>query len=62
MRWAGHAAHIEEKRRGVYRESVGNPEGNRTLGRPRRKWKDINMGGAWTGSIWLRKGKGGGHL
>jgi hypothetical protein len=25
------------------RASVGNLEGKRTLGRPRRKWKDITM-------------------
>jgi hypothetical protein len=27
-------------RRGVYRVLVGNPEGNRPLGRPRRRCKD----------------------
>ena len=32
-------AHIEE-RRGVYRVLVGNPEGKRPLGRPRRRWED----------------------
>jgi hypothetical protein len=26
--------------RGVYRVLVGKPEGNRLLGRPRRKWED----------------------
>ena len=26
--------------RGVYRVLVGKPEGNRPLGRPRRRWKD----------------------
>jgi len=55
--------------RGVYRVLVGNPEGKRPLGRPRRggriilrwifrKW-DL---GVWTGSSWLRIGTGGGHL
>jgi hypothetical protein len=39
MRWAGHVARMEE-RRGVYRVLVGNPEGKRSLGRPRRKWED----------------------
>jgi len=30
--------------RDVYRVSVGSPEGNRPLGRHRRRWKDnINM-------------------
>ena len=39
MSWAGHVAHIGE-RRGVYRVLVGRPEGKRPLGRPRRRWKD----------------------
>jgi hypothetical protein len=55
-------------RRGAYRALVGKPEGRRPLGRPRRRWEDnIKMdlrevgwvGGAWTGSIWLRIGTGG---
>jgi hypothetical protein len=28
------------ERRGVYRVLVGKPEGNRPLGRPRRRWED----------------------
>ena len=28
------------ERRGVYRVSVGKPEGKRPLGRPRRRWED----------------------
>jgi hypothetical protein len=32
MRWAGHVAHVGE-RRGVYRVSVRKPEGKRSLGR-----------------------------
>jgi hypothetical protein len=28
------------ERRGAYRVLVGNPEGNRPLGRSRRRWKD----------------------
>ena len=39
MRWAGHVAHMGE-RRGLYRILVGKPEGKRQLGRPRRKWED----------------------
>jgi len=39
MRWAGHAARMEE-RRGVYRVLVVKPEGKRPLGRPRRRWED----------------------
>jgi len=39
MRWAGHVAR-RGARRGVYRVLVGNPEGKRSLGRPRRRWED----------------------
>jgi hypothetical protein len=39
MRCVGHLALIRE-RRGVYRVLVGNPEGKRPLGRPRRRWED----------------------
>jgi hypothetical protein len=53
--------------RGAYRILVGRPEGRRPLGRPRRiilKWifKKWDGGGAWTGLVWLRTGKGGGLL
>jgi hypothetical protein len=39
MRWAGHVARMGEKRN-AYRLLVGNPEGKRPLGRPRRRWVD----------------------
>jgi hypothetical protein len=39
MRWAGHVARMGEKRN-VYRLLFGKPEGNRPLGRPRRRWID----------------------
>jgi len=39
MRWAGHVARMGE-RRGVYRVLVGEPEGKRLLGRPRRRLED----------------------
>ena len=39
MRWAGHVACMEEGRR-VYKVLVGKPEGNRPLGRPRRRRED----------------------
>jgi hypothetical protein len=39
LRWAGHVARMGEGR-GVYRVLVGNPEGKRPLGRPRRRWQD----------------------
>ena len=53
MRWAGHVARKGEGR-GVYRVLVGEPEGRRPLGRPRRRWEDnIRMDlrevGVWTG-------------
>jgi hypothetical protein len=37
MRWAGHVARMGKKRT-AYRLLVGNPEGKRPLGRPRRRW------------------------
>ena len=57
------------KRSGIYRVLIGKPEGDRPLGRPRRRWKDNikkdlqEVGcGVWTGWIWLRIGTGGGHM
>jgi len=44
IRWAGHVAHMGEKR-GVYWVSVGKTEGKRPLGTPRHRWEDnIKMG------------------
>jgi hypothetical protein len=39
IRLACHVARMAEDR-GVYRVLVGNPEGKRPLGRPRRRWED----------------------
>ena len=39
MRWAGHVVRIAE-RSGVYRVLVGKAEGNRPVGRPRRRCVD----------------------
>jgi hypothetical protein len=39
MRWVGHVARMVEGGV-VYRVLVGNPEGKRPLGRPRRRWED----------------------
>jgi hypothetical protein len=56
MRRAGHAALMGEKRN-AYRISVGEPEGKRPLGRPRRRWEDNikmdlrEMG--WGGMVWI---------
>ena len=41
MRWAGHVAHMGE-RRGVYRVLVGKTEVNTPFGRPRRRW-EVNI-------------------
>jgi hypothetical protein len=55
--------------RGAYRVLVGKPEGMRPLARPRRRREDnIKMDlrevgwGAWTGSMLLKTGTGGGLL
>jgi hypothetical protein len=37
--WEGHVARMGE-RRNAYRFLVGKPEGERPLGRPRRRWVD----------------------
>ena len=39
MRWAGHVAHMGE-RRGLYIVLVGIPERKRPLGRPMHRWED----------------------
>ena len=39
MRWAAYVSRMGEDR-GVHRVLVGKPEGNRPLGRPRRRWVD----------------------
>ena len=68
IRWVGHVERMGEKR-GVCRVLLGEPEGKRSLGRPRSRWEDnIKMDlqevgcGIWTGSSWPRIGTGGRHL
>ena len=39
MRWAEHVARMNE-RTGVYRVSMGKPNGRTPLGRPRLRWED----------------------
>jgi len=54
VRWAGHVARVGEGS-GVHRVLVGKPEGNRPLGRHRRRWEDnikmdlreVGGGGDW---------------
>jgi hypothetical protein len=56
VRWAEHVARMG-KGRGVYRVLVGRPEGKRPLGRPRRRWEDINIDLTETGidgANWIR--------
>jgi hypothetical protein len=56
MRWAGHLARLGENRN-AYRTLVGNPEGKRLLGRPRRRGVDnIKMDlreTGWDGMDWI---------
>jgi hypothetical protein len=56
MRWAGHVAQMGTKRN-AYRILVGNPEGKRPLGRPRRRWVDnikIDLRKiGWDGMDWI---------
>jgi hypothetical protein len=59
IRWSGHVARIGEKR-SAYRILVGNPEGKRRLGKPRRSWednikKDLREIG-WGGMDWIYVG------
>jgi hypothetical protein len=61
------ACSTKGKNGNAYGIFVGNPEGKRPLGRPRRRWVEINMdfreredGMVWTGSIWLKLGTSGG--
>jgi hypothetical protein len=58
IKWAGHVACMGEERK-VYKDLVGKPEGNRPLGRPRRRWEDgIRMDlkeiGLWGGANWIQ--------
>jgi hypothetical protein len=42
MKWTGYVACIGEMRT-AYKIVIGNPEGNRTTGRPSHRWEDIKM-------------------
>jgi len=42
MRWAGLVARIGEGR-GVHRVLLGKPERKRPLGRPRRRWEEMDL-------------------
>ena len=50
------------RRRGACRVLPGKPKGKRPFGTPRRRWEDnieMDGGGAWIVSIWLRIRTGG---
>jgi hypothetical protein len=55
-RWAGQVARMGKKRN-VYTILVVNPEGNRPLGRPRRRWVNNNKidltETGWVGIVWI---------
>ena len=64
MRWTGYVTRMGN-RRGL----VGKTEGNRTLGRPKRRWRDnikLYLQEVGLGDmdllIWLRTGTDGGRL
>jgi hypothetical protein len=40
MRWAGHVARMERKKRNAYMILMGKAGGRRPLGRPKRWWVD----------------------
>ena len=69
MNWARHVARMGD-RRGACRVLVRIREGRKALGRPGRRLEDnvkmvlleMGLGGAWTGSIWLRIRTGHGLL
>jgi hypothetical protein len=56
MRWAGHGAHMGEKRN-ANRSLVGRPEGKRPLGRPICRWVDNiktdHRETGWGGMDWI---------
>jgi hypothetical protein len=62
----GTACSTNGARRNAYRILMGEPEGKRPLGRPRRRWLDnikIDLREIeWTESIWCRRGTIGGIL
>jgi hypothetical protein len=55
MRWVWHVTRMREKRN-AYRILVGDPEGKRPLGRPRRRWEDnikMDLRIGWDGIDWI---------
>jgi hypothetical protein len=69
MRWTEHVTRRGEKRNAYNVFFMGKTEGNRPLGRPKRRWLDNvkvdlrEIGWmVYTGSIWLRIRTSGGLL
>ena len=68
MRWAGHVAHMEGEERCIHGFSGERAEGKKPLERTSPRWEHNiktglqEVGGSWTGLIWLRRGTGGGNL
>jgi hypothetical protein len=60
VRWEGHVARMGD-RRGAYSVFVGKREGERPLGRPKRRWED-NIKMALQKVGWDRFGSGYGHV
>ena len=50
-RWAGHLARMEESR-SAFKILTGKPTGKRPLGRPRRRWEDLEEIGINAGN-WI---------
>ena len=49
FRWAGHVARMEESR-SAFKMLTGKPTGKRLLGRPRRRWEDLEEIGVNAGN------------
>jgi transposase len=61
------ACSMYKERRGVYRDLWKKLERNRSLGRPKNRWRILKSilkksVDSWIGLIWLRTGIGGGLL
>ena len=49
LRWAGHVDRME-KSRSAFKMLTGKPTGKRPLGRPRRRWEDLEEIGVNAGN------------
>jgi hypothetical protein len=70
MRYVRHVARLGDEKK-LFKVLMGNSEGKRPLGRPRRRWRDgirMNLGrlavgcGVWSVFGWLKLRNGGGLL